>query len=80
MKPETKQRNDNLANRELTVGGVTKTYKQWAFPLDISVSTLYNRIRQGMSPEEAVTRKRVSPQVAGRMGRKTAADKGFRFN
>lgn len=71
----------DIGDRELTVNGVTKTYKKWCVPLNIAPATLYRRIHyEGMSPEEAVKKRRVNFTQAGRRGRKAAAEQGFRFN
>lgn len=80
MNEETRKQNQRIAEKELTVNGVTKTYREWALSLGIASATLYRRIHsEGMAPEDAVKTKRISASQSGRRGRKKA-EKGGNFN
>jgi hypothetical protein len=41
----------------VTIDGVTKNLSQWAREYGISVSTIYTRIKRGLSVEESITKK-----------------------
>lgn len=50
------EQNRNRHNvRSITVAGVTGSILEWSAATGISTGTIHNRIRRGMSPEDAVT-------------------------
>lgn len=50
------QQNNKSNNLILTLNGESKTFSQWCRAIGMAPGTLYNRIRRGMSDEEALTK------------------------
>ena len=50
------QDNNRRTNRKITYNGETKNLTQWAKKYNISVTTLSDRLKAGLSIEEAVTK------------------------
>lgn len=50
------QNNNRSNNRQVTVDGVTKTVSEWAHVNNLSVPTVFTRLRRGWSEADAVTK------------------------
>jgi hypothetical protein len=80
MKADSKRRDRQIGDKLLTVGDVTRSYRDWARPLGLASTTLYNRIhRSKMDPADAVAARMVSARAAGQRGRKAAVSAGAQF-
>lgn len=60
------QSNNTARNRLVTAFGETLTASQWARKTGVKVYTLFQRLRRGFSPEEAVSSQRYSTHYAAR--------------
>ena len=59
------QANNRTVNVSLTIGGVTKIAKNWSrVEGAVSYSTILNRLKSGMSAEEAVFGKKYGNRIA----------------
>lgn len=59
------QCNNRRSNKPITANGITKTPADWAREIGRSMSTVHRRIKQGMSPEQIVSRGKFTNVLKG---------------